>query len=84
MDKGIVWTYFDEQKQNEKSRSVLPLSINMLREMNVRIVAEGVETEEQKDELIRMGVQYLQGYYFSKPISEMEFIRFLKEHKGCA
>ena len=84
LDKGIVWTYFDEQKQNEKSRSVLPLSINMLREMNVRIVAEGVETEEQKDELIRMGVQYLQGYYFSKPISEMEFIRFLKEHKGCA
>lgn len=82
LDKGIVWTYFGAQ--NEKSRSVLPLSINMLREMNVRIVAEGVETEEQKNELIRMGVQYLQGYYFSKPISEMEFIQFLKEHNGYA
>lgn len=82
LDKGIVWTYFDVQKQNEKSRSVLPLSINMLREMNVRIVAEGIETEEQKNELIRMGVQYLQGYYFSKPISEMEFLQFLKEHNG--
>lgn len=78
LDKDIVWTYFGAQ--NKKSRSVLPLSVNMLREMNVRIVAEGVETEEQKDELIRMGVQYLQGYYFSKPISETEFIQFLKEH----
>ena len=84
LDKGIVWTYFDEQKQNEKSKSVLPLSINMLREMNVGIVAEGVESENQKDELIRMGVQYLQGYYFSRPISEMEFLQFLKKHNGCA
>ena len=78
-----MWTYFDEQKQNEKSKSVLPLSINMLREMNVGIVAEGVESENQKDELIRMGVQYLQGYYFSRPISEIEFLQFLKKHYGC-
>ena len=56
----------------------------MLREMNVGIVAEGVESENQKDELIRMGVQYLQGYYFSRPISEMEFLQFLKKHNGCA
>ena len=78
-----MWTYFDEQKQNEKSKFVLPLSINMLRVMYVGFVAEGVESENQKDELIRMGVQYLQGYYFSRPISEIEFLQFLKKHNGC-
>ncbi|MCI8410632.1 MAG: EAL domain-containing protein [Lachnospiraceae bacterium] len=81
LDKEIVWTYFG--KGNQKVKSVLPLSVNMLHDIDVRIVAEGVETEEQKDELIRMGVQYLQGYYFSKPISEQEFIQFLKKHNSC-
>ena len=82
LDKGIVWTYFGEG--NQKVKSILPLSVNMLHKINVRIVAEGVETEEQKNELIRMGVQYLQGYYFSKPISEKEFIEFLKKHNHVA
>ena len=81
LDKEIVWTYFGEG--NKKVKSVLPLSVNMLHDIDVRIVAEGVETEEQKDALIRMGVQYLQGYYFSKPINEQEFLQFLKKRKGC-
>lgn len=80
LDKSIVWTHFRES--NPKTRPVLPLSIRMLREMNVLIVAEGVEYEEEKDGLIGMGVQYLQGYYFSKPIGEQEFLQFLREHNG--
>lgn len=78
LDKSIVWTHFRET--NPKTRPVLPLSIRMLREMDVLIVAEGVEYEEEKEGLIRMGVQYLQGYYFSKPIGEKEFLQFLREH----
>lgn len=80
LDKSIVWTHFRES--NPKTRPVLPQSVNMLREMNVRIVAEGVEYEEEKDGLIGMGVQYLQGYYFSKPICEKDFLRFLKQHNN--
>ena len=77
LDKSIVWTYFGSK--NRKTRSVLPSSVSMLREMNVKIVAEGVETEEQCYELTRMGVQYLQGYYFSKPVCEREFVQFIKK-----
>lgn len=80
LDKSIVWTHFREN--SPKTRPVLPLSVRMLREMNVLIVAEGVEYEEEKDGLIGMGVQYLQGYYFSKPIGEKEFLQFLREHNG--
>lgn len=78
LDKSIVWTHFGAT--NSKTKAVLPLSVHMLREMKVRIVAEGVENAEQKEELERMGVQYLQGYYFSKPISEEEYIQFLKRY----
>ena len=78
LDKSIVWTHFGAT--NSKTKAVLPLSVHMLREMKVRIVAEGVENAEQKEELERMGVQYLQGYYFSKPISEDEYIQFLKRY----
>ena len=78
LDKSIVWTHFGAT--NSKTKAILPLSVHMLREMKVRIVAEGVENAEQKEELERMGVQYLQGYYFSKPISEDEYIQFLKRY----
>lgn len=78
LDKSIVWTHFGAT--NAKTKAVLPLSVHMLREMKVYIVAEGVENAEQKEELERMGVQYLQGYYFSKPICEEEYIRFLKKY----
>lgn len=76
LDKSIVWAHFGAT--NPKTRAVLPYSIRMLGEMKVRIVAEGVETAEQKEELIRLGVHYLQGYYFSKPLPEKEYLEFLK------
>lgn len=79
LDKSIVWTHFRDNSQ--KTRPVLPQSVRMLREMGVDIVAEGVEYEEEVRGLIGMGVQYLQGYYFSKPICEKDYLKFLKEHQ---
>lgn len=76
LDKSIVWAHFGET--NPKTRAVLPYSVRMLSEMKVRIVAEGVETAQQKEELVRLGVHYLQGYYFSKPLPEKEYLEFLK------
>jgi sensor c-di-GMP phosphodiesterase-like protein len=43
-------------------------------------VFEGVETEEQLNYLKEQGVEYIQGFYFSKPIPYDELIVFLKEH----
>ncbi|WP_210443762.1 EAL domain-containing protein, partial [Vibrio crassostreae] len=40
--------------------------------LGLKVVAEGVETETQKDFLIDCGYQYLQGYLFSKPIPSNE------------
>lgn len=78
LDKSIVWAHFREN--NPKTRPVLPQTVRMLREMNVEIVAEGVEYEEEVRGLAGMGVQYLQGYYFSKPVCEADFLCFLRAH----
>lgn len=73
MDKNIVWSAFD----NERAGTVLESSVSMIQRLDLKIVAEGVETEEQKNALIRMGCEYLQGYYFSKPLSEKDFLIYL-------
>ena len=77
LDKSIVWAHFREN--NPKTRPVLPQTVRMLREMNVQIVAEGVETFEQVVMLRGMDCDFLQGYYYSKPLSEEHFIRYLKK-----
>ncbi len=69
MDMSIVWEYFDHPD------SLLPLSIQMLKDMGFSVTAEGVETEEMARELYKMGCSYLQGYYFSKPVPLEEFYK---------
>jgi len=43
----------------------------------MEIVSEGVETREQFDAMCALGVEYVQGYYFSKPLPEADFLAFL-------
>ena len=48
--------------------------------MDIRIIAEGVETEDELEAMKSLGVDYIQGYYFSKPLPEHEFLKFLQNH----
>ncbi|MBD1572163.1 cyclic diguanylate phosphodiesterase [Vibrio sp. S17_S38] len=59
---------------------VLNSIINLAHQLNVKIVAEGVETKEQMDYLIEHDVELLQGYYFYKPMtfSQLKSILFEK------
>ncbi|WP_250278344.1 bifunctional diguanylate cyclase/phosphodiesterase [[Clostridium] colinum] len=56
--------------------------INQIKELahllNMEVVAEGLETEEQFEIIKNMGIDYLQGYYFSKPIPLDEFKKMIK------
>ncbi|MGI9607595.1 MAG: EAL domain-containing protein, partial [Acidimicrobiales bacterium] len=45
--------------------------------LNLRVVAEGVETEAQLDQLVQLDCDLVQGYLFSKPIDPSEFSGFL-------
>jgi diguanylate cyclase (GGDEF)-like protein len=67
---------------DQPSIAVLEMIVAMAKALGLKTVAEGVETQEQKDWLIREGCDYLQGYLISKPISSKELeSRFLLEFK---
>ena len=46
--------------------------------MGLKVVAEGVETEEQLDILKEKGCDFVQGYFFSKPLPAREFVAFFE------
>ena len=50
--------------------------------MNLDLIAEGVETEEQLQFLKREGCRYIQGYYFSKPLTPNKALAYMQEHYG--
>lgn len=56
-----------------RSEVIIESVIQMACKLGFRVIAEGVETKEQCDMLLRLGCFYGQGYYFSKPIPAKEF-----------
>ena len=58
---------------------LLKVIATMLTALGKEMVAEGVETEEQLAAVKETGITNVQGYYFSKPVSEQEFLGFLTE-----
>ena len=49
--------------------------------MNYHIVSEGVETQEEMEQISSWGVDMIQGYYFSKPLPEQEFVAYIENCK---
>lgn len=73
IDRAIVQDSFKE----EKAGITLKHTVSMLNALELAIVAEGVETEEMRDLLIKFGCQYLQGWFYSKAVSETEFMQLI-------
>lgn len=74
-DYSFTQAYFT----SKKARAVMESVITMMHRMGLFIVSEGVETRDQLDAMAGLGVNYIQGYYFSKPIPRDEFTDFLKD-----
>lgn len=53
--------------------------IKMLKNMNLKVLVEGVETEEMRDSFMSMGVDDIQGFFFSRPLTRTAYVRFIKE-----
>lgn len=78
-DKGMTNAYFE----SGKTKYIMDAATNMIKGMNLKIVSEGIETEEQYNVMKEMGINYIQGYYFSKPLPENEFLEFIKKKNGA-
>ena len=73
LDMSIVRDHFKEPD------NMLPNIVKTFTERGLSVTAEGVETKEMADVLENMGCKFLQGYYFSKPITVEEFKKLVSE-----
>ncbi len=69
LDMEVVQDYFNRRD------SLLPALVQTFLQMGFSITAEGIETEEMARALTEIGCDYLQGYYFSRPLPVSEFVR---------
>lgn len=64
------------------NQSILRFVVSMAHWMNLSVVAEGVESKAQVDRLREIGCDYVQGYYFAKPMPVNEFEDLFKKQKN--
>ena len=64
----------------EESSDFITSLVDLGKKLNKKTVFEGVETKEQRDFLRSINCDVVQGYFYSKPLSESDFIQFVKEH----
>lgn len=77
IDRAFVSDMGKEKGSHELVRSIVGLGKNM----NMTIVAEGVEEQEERDMLADMDCDRIQGYFYAKPMPEDEVVNFLKNWK---
>jgi len=73
IDKSFV----DKIVSSEKDQEIVKVIIGMAKILGVNTLAEGVETKEQYEWLQEQGCDYIQGYYFSKPLSVKDFEAYM-------
>lgn len=64
---------------NRKNNNIIISLIELAHRLDLKVIAEGVETKEQADFLRENGCDYFQGYYFSRPMPQEEFEALLDE-----
>lgn len=75
IDKSIVQEAFT----SESMKVVLDNTLQMVKMLNRHVLAEGVETLEQAQYFHEKGCDYIQGYFYSRPISAMQFLQKIRE-----
>lgn len=73
-DRQMTQAFFNDKK----AKYIFEAAMHMIFGMELEIVAEGIELAEEHAMMTELGIQHIQGYYFSKPLSEEDFISFLQ------
>lgn len=73
--------FMENMMVSDKGRLILEHIITMAEQLQLGLIAEGVETGEQVEVLRQMGCDQVQGYYYAKPMPEGEFFEMLLENR---
>lgn len=82
MPVSIVKLDYDLTKAffgSSKAKLVLRAVVSMAHGMELKLVAEGIETKEELISMCKEGIDYIQGFYYSKPLPMWEYLEFLKK-----
>ncbi len=74
-------TLTDEAADPDK-RKILGEAIKLIKSMGAHIVVEGVESKEVSDWFEEQGCDFIQGFYYAKPMSESEYVKFMDSTKA--
>jgi EAL domain-containing protein (putative c-di-GMP-specific phosphodiesterase class I) len=77
IDKSFV---FDLNK-NDNVDKLVGSMVSIAHSLGLEVVAEGVEEKHQADYLVELGCEYLQGYYFSRPVPQNEIVDILQKRQ---
>ena len=80
MPVSIVKLDYDMSKsffQSVKAKQVVRAVLSMAHSLNLKVVAEGIETEEEAFYMEQEGVDYIQGFHYSKPLPLQEYVAFI-------
>lgn len=68
---------------NLTDMAIIENVVNMCRQLSIQTIAEGIETEEIQDIIRNIGVSYLQGYLYSKPVPAVTFEQMIEKERQC-
>lgn len=77
IDKAFV----DDITSDDKDRNMVASIIAMAHNLTLKVVAEGVESKAQLEILKTLRCEYIQGFYFAKPMQADQLIRFIEQHQ---
>ncbi len=80
VDRSFVRELVHDRDDQAITKSIIALADNL----NLRVIAEGIETSEQEEMLTAMGCEYAQGYYFSRPVPAAEMQQLLHRQQNAA
>lgn len=66
-------------ENNSKTQKVLASTVRMFKEIGTRVVIEGVETSQQYEFVRGLGVDMIQGFLFSPPMTERDYIQYVRK-----
>lgn len=80
MDMRFLQNEEDRKSGDESKNEVVRFVMELAKWMKIKVVAEGVETEEQVSMLRSIGCDYTQGFYYAKPMPAKKFYEYLETH----
>ncbi|MEM9212990.1 MAG: EAL domain-containing protein [Cyanobacteria bacterium P01_F01_bin.150] len=72
--------FIDAIDRNSTNLKIVETITNLAHSLNIRVVAEGVETHAQLEQLTRLQCEYAQGHLFAKPMPATEVAQFIRDY----